>query len=244
MLNPIIIIPSRLNATRLPRKPLADIAGKPMIVRVWEQAMKAELAPVIVATDSDEIANVIYNVGGKVVFTDPNLASGSDRVHAAIEQYDPEHTYNVAINLQGDLPNVQADALRNALLPLQDERIDVGTVCVPITNPRELEIDSVVKISLGKIDARGFARALYFSRNCIPSGQGPHYHHLGIYAYRRHILAQFVSLPVSELEQRERLEQLRIIEHGAVYGVGFTNEIPVTIDTPADLEFARSIIKS
>lgn len=238
-MNPIIIIPARMGAMRLPQKPLADIQGKPMIQHVWERAVQAAIAPVVVATDHQEIADLIQSQGGQAVMTDAVLPSGSDRVYHALEQIDPQGVYDVAINLQGDLPNIDPVTIQKALTPLAHSEFDVATLVAPITDQSEIENPSVVKVALGGKRSDGVAQAFYFSRAPIPYGEGPHYHHIGIYAYRRPVLQQFVALPPSPLELQERLEQMRLIEQGIRFGVDFVEQVPVSVDTSADLERAR-----
>lgn len=240
----LIVIPIRLASVRLPQKPLADIHGKPMALHVWERAVAAGIAPVVVACDSQEVKDLIEKAGGQVVMTDPDLPSGSDRVYAALTAYDPSGKYDVVVNLQGDLPNVDPQALKAVLTPLSDATIDVATVAAQITDMSELDNPNVVKIALAHNADGSMGRALYFSRSCIPHGDGPHYHHIGIYAYRRPALKKFVELPPSTLEKRERLEQLRLVEQGVTFGVAFVDKIPVSVDTAEDLKRARQALAS
>lgn len=238
----LIVIPIRLASVRLPQKPLADIHGKPMALHVWERAVAAGIAPVIVACDSPEVKDLIEKAGGQAVMTDPELPSGSDRVYAALEAFDPQGMYDVVVNLQGDLPNVDPHTIQAVLNPLKDSHIDVATVAAEITDVSELSNPNVVKIALSLDETTHTGRALYFSRQCVPYGDGPHYHHIGIYAYRRPALKKFVDLPPSPLEKRERLEQLRLVEKGITFGVAFVKEIPVSVDTAEDLERARQAL--
>jgi 3-deoxy-manno-octulosonate cytidylyltransferase (CMP-KDO synthetase) len=240
-LKPLIIIPVRLGSTRLPQKPLADIVGKPMIQHVWERAVEADVAPVVVATDHESIADIIYSLGGTVIMTDPDLPSGSDRVNAATQIFDPQKHYNVIINLQGDLPNVSPQTIRAVMKPLENESFAVATLAAVITDQEELTNRNVVKIALSSSSGRG-AQALYFSRHSIPFGPGPHYHHIGIYAFRRAVLEQFVAMPPSPLEIQEKLEQLRLLESGVTFGVELVSSIPVSVDTQADLLRARTLL--
>lgn len=241
LLKPLIVIPVRLGSTRLPQKPLAEIVGKPMVQHVWERAVEADIAPVVVATDHESIADIITSLGGTVIMTHPDLHSGSDRVNAAMQAFDPHSTYNVIINLQGDLPNVAPSTIRAVLKPLEQGSFDVATLASPITDKEELTNPNVVKIALSLRSGHG-AQALYFSRQAIPSGPGPHYHHIGIYAYRRPVLEQFVSMPPSPLELQEKLEQLRLLEAGITFGVELVSSIPVSVDTEADLMRARTLL--
>lgn len=241
-MNPIIIIPARLGSVRLPQKPLADIEGKPMIVRVWEQAIKAQAGPVVVACDHPLIQKTIETAGGKAVLTDPDLPSGSDRTWAGLLTADPQETFDTVILLQGDLPLINPDHIRVALDPLTRPEVHIGTLAAEITQEEDKINPNVVKIALARQSENNSARcyqALYFSRSLIPSGSGPHYHHIGLYTYRRNALAQFVSLKPSSLEHQERLEQLRAMEAGMRIDVRLVNEIPSSVDTPEDLEKVR-----
>jgi 3-deoxy-manno-octulosonate cytidylyltransferase (CMP-KDO synthetase) len=240
-MNPVIIIPARMASTRLPGKPLADIAGEPMIVRVWRQAMRASLGPVLVAVAEREIAQAIERAGGHAVMTDPALASGSDRVHAALETTDPESLFDAVVNLQGDLPDVDPPALRRVTELLAESGADIATLAAPITDPADFDNPNIVKPVVAW-DASGMSgRALYFTRARAPAGEGPLYHHIGIYAFTRAALSRFVSLPPSPLESRERLEQLRALEAGMRIAVARIDAVPLSVDTPADLERARFI---
>lgn len=238
----LVVIPTRLGATRLPHKPLADICGKPMIVHVWEKAMAANVGPVIVASADQEIVDVIIAKGGQGVLTDPDLATGTDRVKAAMDLYDPSGTYSHIINIQGDLPTLDPTLVRHVLDPFKDPLVDMATLSTPIIDPDELTDINVVKIALSLKEHSSIGRALYFSRNLIPSGEGPHYHHIGLYGYTRDCLNRFVNLPVDILEVRERLEQLRALANGMRIDVKVVEtEAPFGVDTPADLEKARRI---
>ncbi len=243
-MNPLIVIPSRLRATRLPDKPLALIHGDPMIIHVWRRAVAAGVGPVLVACGDREIFDVVTRAGGSAVMTDPGLPSGSDRVWAAAETVDPDRDFDVVVNLQGDLPTLEPHILKTVLAPLADPAVDIGTLAAEITDEEETHNPNVVKIALARrkpIDMTG--RALYFSRAAIPTGENiPHYHHIGIYAYRREALRRFVGLPPAELEVAERLEQLRALADGMRIDVGIVHTIPLGVDTPADLERARSLI--
>lgn len=234
-MKPVILIPARLAAARLPNKPLADIGGKPMIVRVYERAMAAKLGPVIVAAGDQPIVDAIAAIGGKAVLTDPALPSGSDRIWAALQQIDKSGQYDVIVNLQGDLPFIETETLQEILKLMQNPDIDIATAIAPIDNPEDIQKPNVVKVAVSG------TRALYFSRSPIPHGAGEYWHHIGIYAYRRKALRQFVALPPSPLEQVEKLEQLRALEAGMRIGAARVKTVPVTIDTPEDLESARKI---
>ncbi len=238
-MTPIIIIPARLGSTRLPRKVLADIAGLPMIVHVLRRGQEAGLGPVAVACGEAEIAETVTKHGGIAVLTDPNLPSGSDRIHAALDELDPNGRHNVIINLQGDLPGIDPLHLAAVLRPLS-LGYDIATLVAPITSAEEAENPSVVKCVCGFAGEAQIAPALYFSRNPVPAGDGPLWHHIGIYAYRREVLGRFVELPPSPLEQREKLEQLRALEAGMRIGAVRIPHAPFGVDTPADLTRARA----
>lgn len=239
-MNPIVVIPARMASSRLPGKPLADIAGTPMIVRVWRQAMAAGLGPVVVAAAEPEIASAIRAAGGRCVLTRPELASGTDRVHAAIAQLDPQAEHDVVVNLQGDLPGIDPAHIRAAAEILAPTGADIATLAAEIDDEAEAQNPSVVKpvIVWDTTGRRG--RALYFSRARVPFGDGPCYHHIGIYAYRRASLSRFVGLPPSALEQREKLEQLRALEAGMMIAVARVDSVPLSVDTASDLAKARS----
>jgi len=241
-LNPIVIIPARMASTRLPGKPLADIHGRPMIVRVMERAMEAALGPVAVACGDSAIAEAVHAAGGRAVLTDPDLPSGSDRVFAALQQLDPAGRHDVVVNLQGDFPTIAAAQLRLVVMPLADPAVDIGTLVVPIASDAEANTVSFVKAACVFADGAPVAPALYFSRQPIPWGDGPRWHHVGIYAYRRPALARFVSLPPSPLEMRENLEQLRALEAGVRIACARMEHGPFGVDTPEDLERARRLL--
>lgn len=239
-----ILIPARMQAQRLPGKPLADIAGLPMIVRVYRKALEAKAGEVFVATAEKEIKEAIEREGGKAVLTDPALPSGTDRIFAALQEIDSAGgKYRIAINLQGDLPNIDSSVIAETLLPLENPEVDIATAAAIIDDPEDHENPNVVKpvIAFGKNPDQG--RALYFSRSTVPSGEGPRYHHIGIYAFRRAALEQFVSLPPSALEKRERLEQLRAMEAGMRIDVQIVRRPPIAVDTPEDLKKVTEWIK-
>ena len=242
--NPIIVIPTRLASTRYPDKPLANLLGEPMIVHVWRHAVAADLGPVLVACGDTAIADAIDKVGGDAVMTDANLPSGSDRVYQAVERIDPDGAYDAVINVQGDLPTIEPDVIAAALAPLAEPNADIATLAAVITKARERTDPNVVKIVLAMADSATIGRALYFSRNTVPSGEGPLYHHIGLYAFRRVALARFVGLPGSILENREQLEQLRALEAGMRIDAALVDTVPLGVDTPADLVRARSILLS
>ena len=241
-MNPIVVIPARLAATRLPDKPLADIHGEPMIVHVLERAREAGIGPVAVASGDAPIAAAVRAAGGIAVPTDPALPSGSDRVHAALAALDPDRAHDVVVNLQGDFPTIAAAALRAVLKPLADPATDIGTLVVPVRDDEEAAAEQVVKAGCAFAPGEDVAPALYFSRLPIPWGDGPRWHHVGIYAFRRAALDRFVALPPSPLERRERLEQLRALEAGLRIGCARVEIGPFGVDTPADLERARRLL--
>ena len=228
-----------MGSARLPGKPLADIGGMPMIAHVWNRARKAALGPVIVACAEAEIAEVVTAAGGKAIMTDPALPSGSDRVAAALAIADPAALHDIVINLQGDFPTIDPAALRTLRAVLNDPAYDIATLVAPITTAEEAVARSVVKAACGFRPGDTIAPALYFSRNIIPSGTAPLWHHIGVYAYRRTALARFVTLPPSPLELYEQLEQLRALEAGMRIGAAIIEHGPFGVDTPADLERAR-----
>ena len=242
---PIILIPTRLAATRLPNKPLAEIAGAPMIVHVWRRAIAAEIGPVVVASGDREIVDIIEREGGSAVVTDPELPTGSDRIHAAISALDPQGAHDAVINVQGDMPMLHPAAIRVALAALADPETDIATLAAEITDAAALHETSVNKVAAGFADPARPARALYFSKTPVPWGEGPHYEHVGLYAYRRAALDRFVCLPRGVLEQRERLEQLRALEAGMRISVSLIDPawLGVQVDTPADLARARELME-
>lgn len=229
-------------STRLPGKPLADINGRPMILHVLDRGREAEIGPVAVACAEAEIAEAVRRAGGEVVLTDPSLPTGSDRVHAALAMLDPQGKYDVVVNLQGDLPTIPPVQLRAVLTPLADPSIDIATLVAPIERPEEAAAPSVVKAACAFDRGRAVSPVLYFSRAAIPAGDGPLWHHIGIYAYRRAALARYVALPESPLERREKLEQLRALEAGMRIACARVEHAPFGVDTPADLERARKVL--
>jgi 3-deoxy-manno-octulosonate cytidylyltransferase (CMP-KDO synthetase) len=242
MSDPLVIIPARMAATRLPNKPLADINGKPMIVHVWQRAMEAGIGPVIVATDSADIARAVETAGGRAVMTRTDHPSGSDRVHEAAEAADPDGHHDVIVNLQGDFPTIDPRAIAVSVVPLSDRAVDIATLAAVIVDEDEMTANSVVKM-VGTEIAPGRMRALYFTRARAPTGPGPLFHHVGLYAYRREALRRFVSLPPSPLELREKLEQLRALEAGMRIDVAVIDHVPRGVDTPGDLILARELLK-
>ncbi len=237
----LILVPARMEASRLPGKPLADIHGVPMIVHVWRRAMEAAPADVVVATDDRRIKQAVKEAGGRAVMTGTHHRSGSDRIFEALQIVDPESKYERVVNLQGDLPSLDPQLVRICLEPLDDPHVDIATLGVEITDDEERHNPNVVKI-VGTPAGEGHLRALYFTRATAPHGEGPHYHHIGIYAYKRAALEHFVTLPPGVLEQREKLEQLRALENGMRIDVRLVDTVPPGVDTPADLEKARQLL--
>lgn len=238
----IVLIPARLASTRLPRKPLLDIAGLPMIVHVLRRAEAAELGPVVVATDDADVAAVIGAAGGSVVMTRSDHASGSDRIHEALARFDPAGEVSRIVNVQGDLPTIAAADIRAAAALLDDPVVDIGTLAAEIRKDAEHTNPNVVKL-IGSPVAATRLRALYFTRATAPYGEGPRYHHIGLYAYRRAALERFVRLPPSMLELREKLEQLRALEAGMRIDAAIVGSVPLGVDTPDDLDIARRMLQ-
>ncbi|PLX38074.1 MAG: 3-deoxy-manno-octulosonate cytidylyltransferase [Hyphomicrobiales bacterium] len=234
----LVLVPARMSSTRLPGKPLADIAGEPMIVHVWRRASEAQIGPVLVACDDQRIVDVVEAAGGKAILTRDDHESGSDRIFEAVEHFDPEGRYDMVVNVQGDLPTIDPDEIRACFAPLEDPAVDISTLAALITDEEEVTDPHVVKV-IGTPVGPNHLRALYFTRATAPYGEGPLYHHIGLYAYRREALKRFVSLPPSTLEKREKLEQLRALEAGMRIDAAIVDIIPLGVDTPADLEKAR-----
>jgi len=237
-----IFIPARMASTRLPNKPMADIAGLPMIVQVWKRAVEAELGDVIVACDDLVIADAIHQHQGKAILTDPNLPSGSDRIWAALQQIKDAQSYDYIVNLQGDLPTLNPTLIHHVLEPLQNPDVEIATLATLIDNLEEVQNPNVVKIALALLPNEDIGRALYFSRTQIPAGVGPFYHHIGLYGYRQSALERFIKLAPSTLEQRESLEQLRALEAGMRIDVKLVDSCPLGVDTSEDLEKARLVL--
>jgi 3-deoxy-manno-octulosonate cytidylyltransferase (CMP-KDO synthetase) len=241
MSDPLVLIPARMAATRLPGKPLADINGLPMIVHVLRRAEEAGIGPVAVATDSAEIFAAVERAGGRAVMTSERHPSGSDRIKEAADLIDPEGRHDVIVNLQGDFPTIAPASIALSIEPLADPAVQIATLCAEITDEDEKTAPSVVKI-IGAMIAPGRMRALYFTRATAPTGDGPLWHHVGVYAYRRKALERFVSLPPSPLELREKLEQLRAMEDGMRIDARVIGHVPRGVDTPADLDRARAAL--
>ena len=242
MASNLIVIPARLKATRLPDKPLADIAGEPMIVHVWRRAVEADCGPVVVVADAESICDAVRSAGGEALMTRPDHQSGSDRIFEAVSKLDPLAALHAVVNLQGDLPTLDPRLVRACLDALSDGA-DIGTIAAEIVRQEERSDPNVVKVVGSPLGSRAL-RALYFTRATAPYGDGPLYHHIGIYAFRRAALSRFVSLPPSPLERREKLEQLRALEAGMLIHVALVDTVPLGVDTPDDLSRAREILAS
>lgn len=241
MTDVLILIPARMAATRLPGKPLADIAGTPMIVRVLRRAEAAAVGPVVVATDSPEIETVVHKAGGRAVMTRADHASGSDRIFEALGKIDAGGRATIVVNVQGDLPTLEPSAITAAVALLADKAVDIATPAAEITRADERDNPGVVKV-VGTPVAPRRLRALYFTRATAPHGEGPLYHHIGLYAFRRAALERFVTLAPSLLEKREKLEQLRALEAGMRIDVAIVDTAPLGVDTPEDLARARAML--
>jgi 3-deoxy-manno-octulosonate cytidylyltransferase (CMP-KDO synthetase) len=238
----LLVIPARLQSTRLPDKPLADIGGKPMIAHVWERAMAAGVGRVVVATDSEAILATVQAAGGEAVMTRTDHPSGSDRVFEAASIVDPSGAFQIVLNLQGDLPMLAPGLPGACIAPLLDGDADIATIAAEITRLEDRNNPNAVKVVGASTATPGRLRALYFTRATAPYGEGPLYHHFGMYAYRRAALERFVALPPSPLEKREQLEQLRALENGMRIDVTVVDSVPVEVNTPQDLELVRSLL--
>jgi 3-deoxy-manno-octulosonate cytidylyltransferase (CMP-KDO synthetase) len=236
----LVLIPARLASSRFPGKALAKIAGKPMIVHMLALAQATAVGPVAVATDSREVAAAVEAAGGRAVMTREDHASGSDRIHEAMRIVDPAGRASIVVNLQGDMPTLAPADVRAVLAPLADKAVDIGTIAAEIRDEAGRVNPNMVKI-VGSEVAPGRLRALYFTRATAPWGEGPLFHHHGLYAYRRAALERFVALPPSPLEQRERLEQLRALEAGMRIDATIIDSEPLDVNTPADLERVRDL---
>lgn len=240
-LNALVLIPARMAATRFPGKPLADINGTPMIVHVWRRAVEARIGHVAVATDSDEIASTIRNAGGEAIMTAASHENGTARIDEAARRVDPQEAFDIVVNVQGDLPTVAPESIRAALEPLSDSAVDIATIAAEIVRDEEKTDPNVVKV-VGSPITPARLRALYFTRATAPWGDGPLYHHIGLYAYRRAALHRYMALQPSPLETRERLEQLRALEAGMRIDAAIVDSVPLGVDTPADLDRARELL--
>jgi 3-deoxy-manno-octulosonate cytidylyltransferase (CMP-KDO synthetase) len=241
--NPIVIIPARMASERLPGKPLADINGEPMIVHVWRRAVEANIGPVFVACAEKEIADAVIAAGGHAVLTRPDHPSGSDRVYEAVQTIDPNGEYDAVVNVQGDLPTLDPEIVRKVFAPLGKQVVDLSTLAVEISDEAEKTNPNVVKVVVGFEEGANVGHGLYFTRATAPYGDGPLYHHIGLYAFRREALKRFVHLAPGVLEQREKLEQLRALENGMRIDVALVDTVPLGVDTAQDLERARTALK-
>ncbi len=237
----VVIIPARMDSTRLPGKPLADIAGLPMIVQVMLRAQEADIGPVVIAADSQDITDAVQDHGGTAIMTRNDHPSGSDRICEALSHFDADGTVSTIVNVQGDLPTIDTASIRASLKPLDNPEVGLSTLATEITIEEERTNQNVVKL-VGSAVSETQLRALYFTRATAPWGDGPLYHHIGLYAWRRSTLERFVSLPPSPLEVREKLEQLRALEDGVRIDAALVDTVPLGVDTPADLERARRIL--
>lgn len=240
--NPIVIVPARMASTRFPDKPLAAIGKLPMIVHVMRRAEEADIGPVLVAAAEREIADAVEAAGGIAILTDPDLPSGSDRIHQALMRFDPKGAHDAIVNVQGDLPTIEPAAIRTSLEALSGDGVDIATLAAVITRDEERDDPNVVKAVVPLAEGARQGRALYFTRASAPAGDGPLLHHIGLYAYRRAALERFIALPPGVLEQREKLEQLRALESGMHIEVALVDTVPLGVDTPADLERAAQIL--
>ena len=241
IIRPIIIIPSRLESTRLPKKALKLINGKPMIWHVWSNATKANIAPVIVATDSKEIQDIITKNDGNAIITNKEHTSGSDRVYEALTKYDAQENYNIVVNLQGDMPFFDPNLLKKLLSKVGNE--DIATL-VCEANPSEIINPNVVKAVISWDDKRkDLGSALYFSRSSVPYNAEFYWHHIGVYAWKRNSLKNFISLAPSKLELIEKLEQLRALENGMIIKAVKVDENPIGVDTQKDLNRIKQIME-
>ena len=237
---PLVVIPARMGSARLPGKPMARIAGRPMILHVLERALAANIGPVAVACCEPEVFDVVNAAGGFAVMTDPDLPSGSDRVHAALAAIDPDGAHDIVVNLQGDLPTIAPADLAAVLAPMASPWVDIGTLVAPVVTAADALPPSTVKVACAFLPDTMVARALYFSRATIPYGPGPLWHHIGVYAWRRAALARFVALPPDPLELREGLEQLRALQAGLAIGCTPIPLAPAEVNTPEDLARLRA----
>ncbi len=241
--NVLVLIPARMASTRLPGKPLADICGKPMVIQVALRATEAAIGRVVVAVDEQEVFDVVAGAGFEVVMTSKDHQSGSDRIFEALTKVDPDGKIEYIVNVQGDLPTIEPETVRASLRPLQDPAVDIATLTIAIDDEADKTAPHIVKV-VGSPLSETRMRALYFTRATAPYGEGPLYHHIGLYTYRRSALERFVALGPSTLEKRESLEQLRALEAGMRIDVEIVDTVPLGVDTPADLEKARRILSA
>ena len=233
----LIIIPARLESTRLPNKPLADINSEPMIAHVYKRAKEANIAKVIVAAGNVEIKEVIENIGGEAILTNPDHASGSDRIYEALNMYDKESKFDIIVNLQGDLPNIHKDALSKIISLLESNDADISTLGVKISSEEEFLNKNIVKAYVKNISESNYVDD--FDRRFDIGKEEFLYHHVGIYGYKRKALETFIGFDQSESEIERKLEQMRAIENGMKIVLGLIDELPISVDTQEDLEIAR-----
>ena len=242
--DPIILIPARMDARRLPQKPMADIAGRPLIEHVWERACQAALGPVYVATDHEAIFDHIISIGGKAVMTAPTHPSGSDRIYEALSQIDPDGHYQKIINLQGDLPTVTTEAITALARLLEENSCDLATLIAPASAEEAQKPQLVKAVMSFEGDDCLTGRAHYFSRAMVPDGATDYWHHIGLYGWQRSALSRFVSLAPSALEMTEKLEQLRALEAGMIIRAAVIDEAPGGVDTMEDLIAIRATLET
>ena len=241
--NTIVVIPARMASTRLPGKPLADINGLPMIVHVWRRAVAANVGQVLVAAAENEIAEIIRGIGGDAIVTDTALPSGSDRIAAALRLRDPVGRFGFVVNLQGDLPTIDSLSIQRCLAGLVNEQAEISTIAARIETETDVDNPNIVKAIAPLSDEREVAFARDFVRHAGPEHEPPYWHHIGVYAYRRSALERFVSLPVSPREAERNLEQMRALDNGMSIVVVRVETVPLGVDTPADLEIARQMLR-
>lgn len=242
--NTIVLIPARMASTRLPGKPLADINGLPMIVQCWKRAMEANIGQVLVAAAEVEIADVVRAQGGDAIVTDPALPSGSDRIAEALALRDPQRRFEYVVNLQGDLPTIDSLSIQRCLAGLTNEAADISTIAAKIARDEDVANPNIVKAVAPLSDEREVAFARDFLRSVGPEHSPPYWHHIGVYAYKRAVLERFVSLPVSEREAERKLEQMRAMDNGMRIAVVRVDTVPLGVDTPAELETARRMLRT
>jgi len=241
--NTIVVIPARMASTRLPGKPLADIHGLPMIIHVWRRAVAANVGQVLVAAAENDIAETIRAAGGDAIVTDPSLPSGSDRIAEALRLRDPDQRFSFVVNLQGDLPAIDALSIQRCLAGLVNEPAEISTIAARIETETDLANPDIVKAITPLSDEREVAFARDFVRQIGPEHAAPYWHHIGVYAYRRSALDHFVSLPVSAREAERNLEQMRALDNGMSIVVVRVESVPLGVDTPAQLETARQMLR-
>jgi 3-deoxy-manno-octulosonate cytidylyltransferase (CMP-KDO synthetase) len=241
--NTIVVIPARMASTRLPGKPLADIHGLPMILHVWKRAVEANVGQVLVAAAEIEIAEAVRQHGGDAIVTDPAHPSGSDRIAEALQLRDPEGRFSFVVNLQGDLPTIDPLSVQRCLAGLVNEQADISTIAARIEDQADVDNPNIVKAIAPLSAEREVAFARDFLRQVGPDHPPPYWHHIGVYAYRRPVLERFVSLPVSEREAGRRLEQMRALDNGMRIVVVRVDAVPLGVDTPAELETARKMLR-